>query len=141
MYLVAAGLLSKGVWFLEQNEWVKIAGEGVVEAGSGPGSYDIRQSVWHVNCCNPNDNGNGGSGWGIFHSLFGWQNSATYGSVISYNLYWLVVIVGFLVMGFREKKAKAAGGLDAGSDRSDSGVVGGKNEPGEPRAAVREVEG
>jgi high-affinity iron transporter len=49
LYLVAAGLFSKGVWNLEQNAWVKLAGEGAVEAGAGPGSYDIRKSVWHVN--------------------------------------------------------------------------------------------
>lgn len=141
LYLVAAGLFSKGVWFLEQNAWVKLAGEGAVEAGSGPGSYDIRKSVWHVNCCNPDSGADKGGGWGIFNALFGWQNSATYGSVISYNLYWLVVIVGFLVLGFREKRAKAASALDAGSESSDSGVVGAKDEAGAPRAAVREVEG
>jgi hypothetical protein len=28
---------------------VKLAGEGAAEAGAGPGSYDIRKSVWHVN--------------------------------------------------------------------------------------------
>jgi high-affinity iron transporter len=49
LYLVAAGLFSKGVWSLEQNAWVKLAGEGAAEAGAGPGSYDIRKSVWHVN--------------------------------------------------------------------------------------------
>jgi high-affinity iron transporter len=49
LYLVAAGLFSKGVWNLEQNAWVRLAGEGVAEAGAGPGSYDIRKSVWHVN--------------------------------------------------------------------------------------------
>ena len=85
--------------------------------GSGPGSYDIRKSVWHVNvsgsfnrfgswlklrkCCNPEING--GGGWGIFNALFGWTNSATYGSVISYNVYWLVVIAAFLVMRYIEK--------------------------------------
>jgi high-affinity iron transporter len=138
--LVAAGLFSKGVWFLEQNAWVKIAGEGVVEAGAGPGSYDIRQSVWHVNCCSPDGDG----GWGIFNSLFGWQNSATYGSVISYNLYWLVVIVGFLVFGLKEKRAKAAGVVsdDAESETSGSGAVGGKKEEVDAtRSAVREIEG
>lgn len=78
LYLVAAGLFSKGVWNLEQNAWVKLAGEGAAEAGSGPGSYDIRNSVWHVNvslwhrlpqvrvltlvrqCCSPLENGSGG---------------------------------------------------------------------------------
>lgn len=108
LYLVAAGLFSKGVWNLEQNVWVKLAGEGVVEAGSGPGSYDIRKSVWHVNCCSPSEGGNGSGGWGIFNSLFGWQNSATYGSVISYNLYWLVVIIGFVYMARTESKENSA---------------------------------
>ena len=46
---------------------------------------------------------NGGGGWGIFNALLGWTNSATYGSVLSYNLYWLVVIVAFLLMSFNEK--------------------------------------
>ncbi|KAF2119959.1 plasma membrane iron permease, partial [Lophiotrema nucula] len=100
LYLVAAGLFSKGVWDFEMNAYVKLAGEGAAEAGAGPGSYDIRKSVWHVNCCSPLENGDGG--WGIFNSLFGWQNSATYGSVISYNLYWLTVIIGFLLMMYQE---------------------------------------
>ena len=145
LYLVAAGLFSKGVWNLEENAWVKLAGEGAAEAGAGPGSYDIRRSVWHVNCCSPNDNGSGG--WGIFNSLFGWQNSATYGSVISYNLYWLAVIVGFLVLGFKERndrypfqKAKPVAVSDVESE-SNSDVVGKKDEAGAPRAAVREIEG
>ncbi|KAL8720587.1 MAG: hypothetical protein Q9225_002576 [Loekoesia sp. 1 TL-2023] len=97
LYLVAAGLFSKGVWFFESGAWNKIVGGDAAETGSGPGSYDIRKSVWHVNI-------NGGGGWGIFNAILGWQNSATYGSVISYNLFWLVVIVVFLAMGYNEKK-------------------------------------
>ncbi|KAK7178472.1 iron permease FTR1 family protein [Paraphaeosphaeria sporulosa] len=144
LYLVAAGLFSKGVWDLEMNAWVKLAGSGAAEAGAGPGSYDIRQSVWHVNCCTPISNGDGG--WGIFNSLFGWQNSATYGSVISYNLYWLVVIIGFLVLGFKEKnnrypfqKAKPVATRDDESE-SSGGVVEKNGAVGAPRAAVREME-
>lgn len=143
LYLVAAGLFSKGVWNLEQNAWVKLAGEGAAEAGAGPGSYDIRNSVWHVNCCSPLENGDGG--WGIFNSLFGWQNSATYGSVISYNIYWLAVIVGFLVLGFREKngrwplqKSRPAVAEDGESENSD-GVAAGKKDEGATRSAVREI--
>ncbi|KAH6644675.1 plasma membrane iron permease [Boeremia exigua] len=115
LYLVAAGLFSKGVWNLEQDAWVKIAGEGAAEAGAGPGSYDIRKSVWHVNFGSPLENGSGG--WGIFNSLFGWQNSATYGSVISYNLYWVAVIVGFVYLGLKERKEIAA---DTPDDLSES---------------------
>ena len=55
-----------------------------------------------MQCCSPNFDG--GSGWGFFNAIFGWTNSATYGSVISYNLYWLCVIVSFLVMRYREVK-------------------------------------
>lgn len=47
---------------------------------------------------------NGGGGWGIFNAILGWQNSATYGSVISYNLYWIAVIAGFLAMRYKEIK-------------------------------------
>ena len=122
LYLVAAGIFSRAVWYFEANKWaVTIGGDAL---GSGPGSYDIRQSVWHVNvrasgpqsssafpatdsfvvrqCCNPEENG--GSGWGVFNAVLGWTNSATYGSVISYNLYWLVVIIGLVAMRYNEVK-------------------------------------
>lgn len=52
-------------------------------------------------CCNPDLNG--GGFWGIFNAVLGWQNSATIGSVISYNLYWLAVTMGFLVMIYKDK--------------------------------------
>jgi high-affinity iron transporter len=104
LYLVAAGLLSRGVWFLENNTWSNLIGGDAGETGAGPGSYDIRQSVWHANCCSPLVNG--GGGWGVFNAILGWQNSATYGSVISYNLYWLVVIVWFVMMRYREQQGR-----------------------------------
>lgn len=123
LYLVAAGLFSKAVWYFEANAWAKIIGGDSDDLSSGPGSYDIRKSVWHVNCCNPEDSGNGGGGWGIFNALFGWQNSATYGSVISYNVYWIVIIITFVLMRYQEQhgslpfmKAKAKPMLDESSD-------------------------
>ncbi|EWC47178.1 hypothetical protein DRE_03547 [Drechslerella stenobrocha 248] len=102
LYLVAAGLFSRGVLTLEMHQYGKLVGGDVAETGVGPGSYDIRQSVWHVNCCSPTFNG--GGGWGIFNALFGWTNSATYGSVISYNIYWIAVIIYFLYRYFKERK-------------------------------------
>ncbi|KAI4657434.1 hypothetical protein J4E85_004990 [Alternaria conjuncta] len=142
LYLVAAGLFSKGVWNLEQNAWVKLAGEGAAEAGAGPGSYDIRKSVWHVNCCSPLENGDGG--WGIFNSLFGWQNSATYGSVISYNLYWLVVIIGFGFLGWKESKSSPPHSAQTESiSSSEERETTGKKSSGEgitTTTAVREVD-
>jgi high-affinity iron transporter len=100
LYLVAAGLFSKGAWYFQNRAWNLIVGRDASEVGSGPGSYNIRQSVWHVNCCNPQING--GGGWGIFNAIFGWQNSATYGSAISYNMYWIIVILTFLAMRYNE---------------------------------------
>ena len=78
-----------------------------------------------LQCCSPEIDG--GGGWGVFNSLFGWQNSATYGSVISYNLYWIVVIFGFLILRFKERnghwpfiKSKSADKI--GSDRLNEGA-------------------
>lgn len=89
LYLISAGLFSKGVWQLELQDFInKSNGQDLTEVGSGPGSYDISRSVWHVNCCNGERDG----GWMILTAIFGWTNSATYGSVISYNVYWLVII-------------------------------------------------
>ncbi|KAL2819590.1 iron permease FTR1/Fip1/EfeU [Aspergillus cavernicola] len=106
LYLVAAGLLSRGVWYFEANTWNKVIGGDAAETGAGAGSYDIRQSVWHVNCCSPELGG--GGGWGIFNSLLGWTNSATYGSVISYNLYWVTVMVCYGMMIYRERSGPIA---------------------------------
>ncbi|KAK3725379.1 high-affinity iron permease [Vermiconidia calcicola] len=102
LYLVAAGLFSRAVWVLQNYQWSRITGGDAAETGSGPGSYNIRQSVWHVNCCSPEVNG--GGGWGIFNSLFGWTNSATYGSVIAYDLYWVAVIIAFASLRYYEQK-------------------------------------
>ncbi|KAK9320393.1 iron permease FTR1 family-domain-containing protein [Lipomyces orientalis] len=99
LYLVAAGLMSRAVWYFENYNWSQLVGGDVAEVGSGPGSYDIRKSVWHVNCCNPLFDG----GWMIFNALFGWQNSGTYGSVLMYNLYWVAVIIAVCLMLYKEK--------------------------------------
>ncbi|KAK4453703.1 putative iron transferase [Podospora aff. communis PSN243] len=102
LYLIAAGLFSRAVWAFEAQRWSTAIGGDASELGNGPGSYDIDNSVWHVNCCSP-DLG-GGGGWGFFRAILGWTNSATYGSVISYNVYWIFVILGFFALRYREVK-------------------------------------
>ncbi|CAI5757241.1 unnamed protein product [Candida verbasci] len=99
LYLIAAGLFSRGIWYFETNTYNKKTGGDASENGSGPGTYDIAKSVWHVNCCNPETD----NGWDIFNALLGWQNSATYGSVISYNIYWLFIICVLGLMLYEEK--------------------------------------
>ena len=74
-------------------------GQDMSEVGNGPGSYDISRSVWHVNCCNGERDGF----WMILTAIFGWTNSATYGSIVSYTVYWLVVIAAINLMMIEEK--------------------------------------
>jgi high-affinity iron transporter len=155
LYLVAAGLFSRGIWYLENNTWNHLTGGDSSETGSGPGSYDIRQSVWHVNCCNP-DMG-GGGGWGIFNAILGWQNSATYGSVIGYNVFWLSTTLAFFAMSWKERKgawpfmkaredkAVPAGIIAKEGSSSSSGVeperlVGKDLASGGPSVAVRNLQ-
>lgn len=98
LYLIGAGLFSKSIWSFENYVYNRKTGGDASENGSGPGTYDIAKSVWHVNCCNPLM----GGGWGIFNAFFGWQNSATYGSVISYNVYWIFIIIVVYCMWYEE---------------------------------------
>lgn len=102
LYLIGAGLWSRALWYFQMYVFGKQAGGDVAEQGSGPGSYNIFQSVWHVNCCNPETD----NGWEIFNALLGWQNSATYASVIGYNLYWIFIICVVLTLMYQEKHGK-----------------------------------
>ncbi len=106
LYHVGAGLFSRSVWFLEADEWNRLTGGDAAETGSGPGSYDPRRSVWHVDCCNPQLRG-GGDWWGVFNGLLGWQNSATYGSVLAYNAYWYAVMLSLVWIRYRDRRRSA----------------------------------
>lgn len=106
LYLVAAGLFSKGVWNFELQRFIdKCDGFDVSETGHGPGLYDIDQSVWHVNCCN-GELQDDGPYWMMATAILGWTNSATYGSVSSYILYWVTVIAVFTLLSYEEKHGR-----------------------------------
>ncbi|PQE07471.1 high-affinity iron transporter protein [Rutstroemia sp. NJR-2017a BBW] len=87
LYLIAAGMFSKSIWSFQYYVFAARVGSDVSEEGNGAGSYDILETVWHVDCCNPETD----NGWDVFNAVLGWQNTATYGSVISYNIYWLFI--------------------------------------------------
>jgi high-affinity iron transporter len=90
LYLVSAGLMSRGVWFFELEKYVQNChGQDMTEVGNGAGSYDIANTIWHVNCCSGVNDG----GWMLLNAIVGWNNTATYGSVISYNLYWVFIVI------------------------------------------------
>jgi len=99
LYLIAAGMFSKAVWSLQFHTFANKVGSDVAEEGDGPGSYNIRETVWHVNCCNPETD----NGWDIFNAILGWQNTGTYGSVIAYNAYWIFIIVAISFMLYEER--------------------------------------
>ncbi|TQB72598.1 high-affinity iron permease [Monascus purpureus] len=102
LYLIAAGMFSKSVWSLQYHVFAAKVGGDVAEAGNGPGSYNIKENVWHVNCCN----GETDNGWDVFNAILGWQNSATYGSVISYNAYWILIMLVVSWMLYEERTNK-----------------------------------
>ncbi|KAK1762021.1 plasma membrane iron permease [Phialemonium atrogriseum] len=105
LYLIAAGMFSKAVWSLQYHVFARRVGSDVAELGDGPGSYDIDQSVWHVNCCNPETD----NGWDVFNAILGWQNSATYGSVIAYNVYWIALMLTIACMLYEERTGSLPG--------------------------------
>ncbi|KAG8938864.1 high-affinity iron permease [Tulasnella sp. 424] len=103
MLLVGASLFSKAIGSFQRNKFNKMVGADVAEAGNGPGSYDIRGNIWHLNCCNPEDKyGNGG--WAIFAAIFGWSNDGSVGTVLGYIFYWIAVVVALVVMQNHEEK-------------------------------------
>ena len=71
--LIGAGLFSKAVWKFQENAFTELIGASSDDAGgTGPGSYDVRGNVWHLDCCDAST-----GSWSLFNAVFGWQNSAT----------------------------------------------------------------
>ncbi|CCM05088.1 uncharacterized protein FIBRA_07295 [Fibroporia radiculosa] len=107
--LIGAGLFSKAVWAFEAQAFANIVGADVDDTGGdGPGSFDVRNSVWHINCCNPENNLDS-DGWTIFGAIFGWTNSATYGSVASYVAYWVAVVIVLVYLKWKEGRTTLFG--------------------------------
>ncbi|CDH52651.1 plasma membrane iron permease [Lichtheimia corymbifera JMRC:FSU:9682] len=113
LYLVAAGLLSRGVGFIEQYEWNKVIGGEAAEEGGDVIGYKVTTAIWHVSWGDPEKNLPSTGGYQIFNSVLGWNNTATYGTIITYCLYWLVVI-GFLVYFYYDEKRSAIRKAEAG---------------------------
>ncbi|KAG8938862.1 high-affinity iron permease [Tulasnella sp. 424] len=106
LLLVGAGLFSKSIGSFQRHKFNKMVGADVAEAGNGPGSYDVRGNIWHLNCCNPEDKyGNGG--WAIFAAIFGWSNDGSVGTVLGYIFYWIAVVVALVIMQINEKKNRS----------------------------------
>lgn len=110
-------MASRSVYYFQFYKYVRLVGDAAAESGSGPGSYNALDYVWHIDCCNPEDKTNGGSGYAIMNSLVGWNNTATVGSILSYIFYWLAVISYLVYSHFSEKRKESQA---TPSPRSDS---------------------
>ncbi|KAF7334264.1 Iron permease FTR1 [Mycena sanguinolenta] len=109
LLLIGAGLLSRAVGAFQENAFNHLLGADVDDAGGdGPGSFRVQGNVWHLDCCDP-DNNLDGQGWSIFNAILGWTNSATLGTILSYVFYWLAVIVTLTAMKYREGRTKLFG--------------------------------
>ena len=76
LLLIGAGLFSKSVGNFHMHAFSVLLGVDIDDAGgTGPGSYDIRGNVWHLDCCDSSDRT--GQGWTIFTAIFGWSNDAS----------------------------------------------------------------
>jgi len=107
--LIGAGLFSKAAGSFEQNAFNNLLGaDGDDSGGTGPGSYKVQGNVWHLDCCSPK-NPFDTSGWTFFSALFGWNNNATLGTVLSYVFYWIAVIVTLVYLKFKEGRVKLFG--------------------------------
>ncbi|WFD21124.1 hypothetical protein MCAP1_003381 [Malassezia caprae] len=107
LLLIDAGMFSRSVYYFQFYRYVQQVGDAAAESGSGAGSYDARNYIWHLDCCNPEDKtNNGGSGWAILNSLVGWNNTATLGTILAYILFWvaIAVYVGALLIYERRKR-------------------------------------
>ncbi|KAF8480362.1 iron permease FTR1 [Russula ochroleuca] len=105
--LIGAGLFSKSVGAFQENAFNHLIG-GDSDSGDGPGSFDVRGNVWHLDCCNA-ANEQDGNGWLLFGAITGWTNNATLGTVLSYVFYWLAAIVTLVALKWREGRLRVFG--------------------------------
>jgi len=109
LLLIGAGLFSKAVGSFETHAFDTLVGSNVDDtAGDGPGTYPVKGNVWHLDCCDP-ENQSDGQGWSIFNAIFGWTNNATLGTVLSYVFYWLAVMVVLVYTKYKEGRTKVFG--------------------------------
>ncbi|OXG43970.1 high-affinity iron permease CaFTR1 [Cryptococcus neoformans] len=101
--LIGAGLLSKGVGFFQYYRFAKGVGGDVAETGDGPGSFQVAGNVWHLEYGNPETgSATTNGGWQIFNAIFGWNNTATLGTILSYVFYWILVIATLIYLKWKE---------------------------------------
>jgi len=109
LLLIGAGLFSSACGYFQLYVFNHGVGSDVSETGDGPGSFDVRGNVWHLTYGNPDGGSNRGGGWGIFHSILGWTNNATLGTILCYVFYWIFVVAILIYMKWAEGRTTLFG--------------------------------
>ncbi|KAI0094303.1 Ftr1 protein [Irpex rosettiformis] len=109
--LIGAGLFSRSIGAFQKHAFIHLLGKDVGESsarGDGPGSYEVRGSVWHLDCCNPY-NVIDSNGWQIFNAILGWSNDGTIGTVLGYVFYWLAAMATLVYLKYKEGRTTLFG--------------------------------
>ncbi|KAJ3403512.1 high-affinity iron permease [Chytriomyces hyalinus] len=85
-FYIGAGMFSKAVHYFELYVWLSSVNESRIRKGP---YYNTFTSAWNLKCCDPHDTRY--FQWQLFAAVFGWTNSATFGSLAAYIVYWLLV--------------------------------------------------
>lgn len=110
LFLIGAGLFSKGVAFFEYYQFSSAVGGDVSETGNGPGSFQVKGNVWHLPYGNPEVGAVGtNGGWQIFNAILGWNNEANLGSILSYCFYWIAIICALVWYKWKEGRVTFLG--------------------------------
>lgn len=81
LFLIGAGLFSKGIGFFQYYNFASGVGGDVAETGDGTGSYHVAGNVWHLTYGNPEPGAvSTNGGYQIFNAILGWNNTATLGT-------------------------------------------------------------
>jgi len=147
LLLIGAGLFSKGVGSFQTHAFNVLVGSNIDDtAGDGPGTYRVQGNVWHLDCCNPENNLDG-QGWSIFNAILGWTHSATVGTVLAYVFYWLAVIAALVYTKYKEGRTKVLGfESEAGirirqrREEKDSNIDAGQTTPEKDSNSVKDGE-
>ncbi|KAJ3198905.1 high-affinity iron permease [Entophlyctis luteolus] len=116
LYL-CAGLFSKSVLMFQRDKFVKAVGASDADTLT---YYDVFQTVWHLDCCNPDDTSAGG--WQLFQAILGWTNSPTIGSIVGYIMYWLLIAGVLVWMKLAERRRMRLGKEKVGFKKMIKGL-------------------
>ncbi|KAJ2636004.1 high-affinity iron permease [Coemansia sp. RSA 1694] len=106
--------MAKSVGYFEENAFAKYAGADPDAAGV----IDVRVNVWALDYGNPEAKDN--NGWGIFNAILGWTNVATFGTIISYCLYWAALAAYLVILGIHEKRVDRRQAITATKEETSS---------------------